>query len=62
MTTPLIPYTFQDRTGTISLKELDANFLALANSVSAAPTAIFDGGLPSTVFANGAAIDAGQAT
>ena len=62
MSDPLIPYTFQDRTGTISLKELDANFTALAAAATSAPVAEFDGGSPTTIFTGGANLDAGSVT
>lgn len=62
MTDPLIPYTFQDRVGTINLSELDANFTALAAASTTGPATVFDGGSPTTVFAGGAHLDAGRVT
>ena len=60
--TTLVPYTFKDRTLTINLKELDANFEALAAATNTGPGSIFDGGTPLMVFTLGAHLDAGHAT
>lgn len=62
MSGPLIPYTFQDRTGSLNLSELDANFQALAAASTTGPASIFDGGDPTTIFTSGAKLDAGSAT
>ena len=59
MSNPLIPYTFQDRTGSLNLRELDANFQALAAATTGGPASIFDGGAPTTSFSAGAHLDAG---
>jgi hypothetical protein len=64
--TVLVPNTFQNRVGTTSLKDLDANFTALADAINTgagAATSIFDGGYPSTVFTAGSTkLDAGGVT
>jgi hypothetical protein len=61
--TILVPNTFQNRVGTSALKDLDDNFIALANAINTgagAPGAVFDGGYPTTVFASGSgSLDAG---
>ena len=59
MTAITLPFTFQNRTGSIPLKDLDDNFAALA-AAGAGGTAIeFDGGSPSTFPPTGGSFDAG---
>lgn len=60
MTTPLtLPFTFQNRTGSIPLKDLDDNFAALAAAAGSGTAIEFDGGTPTTFPPAGGAFDAG---
>jgi hypothetical protein len=63
MTTVTVPNTFQNRTGTSPLKDLDDNFTTLANAITAGTSAtVLDGGSPTTIFTAGAKLDMGSIT
>lgn len=55
MTTLIIPNTFQNRTGTAPLKDLDENFDYIINNLGTVvgAGAILDGGNPTTTYAAG---------
>jgi hypothetical protein len=64
MTTPTVPYVFQNRDGTIKLSQLDADFAAVAAAIQSTldtPSLILDGGYPATMYA-GTNFDAGNIT
>ena len=63
MTTPItLPFTFQNRTGSIPLKDLDDNFEALAAAGGGGSAISFDGGNANTFPPAGGSFDAGGVT
>jgi hypothetical protein len=65
MTTLIIPNTFQNRTGTAPLKDLDENFDYIINNLGTVvgAGAILDGGNPTTTYVAGSPnIDCGGVT
>lgn len=63
MTDIIVPNTFQNKTETAKLSDLDDNFTTLANAISAGTGGVtLDGGTPSTVFTGGAILDCGGVT
>jgi hypothetical protein len=65
MTTLIIPNTFQNRTGTAPLKDLDENFEYILNNLGTVvgAGAILDGGNPTTTYVAGSPnIDCGGVT
>ena len=65
MTTLIIPNTFQNRTGTAPLRDLDENFEYILNNLGTVvgAGAILDGGNPTTTYVAGSPnIDCGGVT